>query len=853
MDRPRLTDRLHQSVAGPLTVISAPAGYGKSVLVHQWAARHSGVPTAHIELRPDDDARRVAGRLARGLGSLGGAVRHSFPRAAIVQGDGDLDERWLAHFVHELARVGEAILVLDGLDAPGPTALVDDLSTLVRHAPSNIRVIAVQRSRRPVLRHHGVRGEVVVLGQQDLAFTAEEARQLVRAVSGRELTEQELELLLERAGGWAVGLQLAAIALRIAADVRECIESFTGNERHVAAFLRSEVLARQPAELVRFLMQTSGLPWLNGSLCDAVTGGRGGEAMLRVLEHRGVLVHRSPSERDSLMLHPLLRDVVRRDARVAEPNRESTVLVRAAQWHLDRDEPQAAADRFIEAEEWRGLTSLVDRYGRRLFERGAVDLALRWLDAIPAGGAADDQRIGLRRAFLHTWLGQLHKANQVVHGLRSRRLSRGDCVVLDTIRATWVFLDAPPDIVLPAAESALQALDAVSAEEIPNVLGITSAASLRSMAEGSRGRALWQMGDVAGARRSLSALAGQRGVYPPWLTYVLSTLGLLEAWSGNHRIADHYTRRALSVAGTAGLLNHPATLEAWLAMAHVARERGHQHTAKRHLDHAFAVANRATAPVTVSIHTLEHALWHLADRHPDRGLAALDVNRVGGEHPPPPVVASRTRAAAVRMLLALGHTERAQALIDSSVRPVPPELVLPAVQTALARLDVHAARAYVEAAPIEGSEPRRQLECDLARAIIELEAGNRRVALDLGAGVVERAKSEAHVRLFLDAGRSSERLLRALLHAAPSGYVRHILRSTVPLPGQERSTAVAELSDRELEVVRYLPTLLPSTEIAARLFISLNTLKTHLRTIYRKLGVHDRRGAIERARQLGIA
>jgi DNA-binding CsgD family transcriptional regulator len=195
--------------------------------------------------------------------------------------------------------------------------------------------------------------------------------------------------------------------------------------------------------------------------------------------------------------------------------------------------------------------------------------------------------------------------------------------------------------------------------------------------------------------------------------------------------------------------------------------------------------------------------------------------------------------------------QRAQAIIDASVRPFASDLQIVAVQASIMRHDIAGARACLDRSASDAREPRARLERDLGLSMIDLEAGDRRAALVRGAAVVGRARDEGHVRLFLDAGRPTERLLRAL-HVAPGPYVQFLVR-TAESTLHEAGSGVAGLSERELEVVRYLPTSLSSGEIAARLYISLNTLKTHLRTIYRKLGVHGRREAVERARDLCIA
>ena len=491
-----------------------------------------------------------------------------------------------------------------------------------------------------------------------------------------------------------------------------------------------------------------------------------------------------------------------------------------------------------------------------MFQSGAVSTVLWWLDAVPGGRHPRRLELAVRRAYLLTMLGDTRLAEQVLRDFETHPLHPGEQMAINALRATWAFFDASPPAVIRAADAVLDAVDDVDPEEIPDVFGITSPASLRTMAAGSRARALWYVGDVAASRRAFAAVLQQGDVYPPWLVHVLSALALLEAWAGNLRVAHKHARHALTAATGSHLLHHPATMDARLAAAHVSRERGHLHRANVLLDEARTIATATRRPITLAIHTIERALWHLAAGRPDHGLAEIDRQRASGNPPPPPVIEHRQRAVEARLLLALGDIERAQSFLetDTPAGPWTADLAAAAMQASVMRRDLVTARAHLDRWPREKPEPRAaRLARDLWTAIVDAEAGDRRKSLKAASGLVAEAQAEGHVRLFLDGGRPAERLLRDLRHTAPTPYVRHVLRSTAPMSHAAGDDATAELSERELEVVRYLPTPLSSTEIAAQLYISLNTLKTHLRAIYRKLGVDGRQEAAQRAVDLGIA
>jgi LuxR family maltose regulon positive regulatory protein len=295
-------------------------------------------------------------------------------------------------------------------------------------------------------------------------------------------------------------------------------------------------------------------------------------------------------------------------------------------------------------------------------------------------------------------------------------------------------------------------------------------------------------------------------------------------------------------------------IDARLASACVCRERGELRRADEHLTEAYAIATRTRRPIALAIHALERALWYLAAGHPQRGIAVIDRVRLGGEPSPPPMIERRLRAVEVKLLLALGDAEGARSTLEAGIRASRLELPEASVHVAVAGHDLDSARIELDRWHLDdGADPRARLERELWATHIEYQTGNRRLALRRASALVSEAEVEGHVRLFLDAGPPAVRLLHALNRTASTPYLSRLVRCAGPGAPTRSSAASTGLSRRELEIVRYLPTPLSSAEIAAQLYISLNTLKTHLRTIYRKLGVEGRAQAIHRAEILGIA
>jgi LuxR family maltose regulon positive regulatory protein len=851
--RPRLVERLRQGSRQRLTLLTAPAGYGKTVLVNQWLERHEGWPVARLVLDPDDDPSGLARRFGAALRGLGARVRPVLPER-VRDGTAIFGARFLTGLSSELASLGDAVLVVDPVDTRADPAFIAALVTLIERAPPNLHVVATRRSGYPrSLDVFRSRHDVMWLDESDLAFTHDEARRLVRDVAGLELSDDRLESLMARTDGWPAALHLTALELRNGADADEVIAAVSGADPHVAALLSERVLGDQSARVRRFLVRTSVLDRLSGPLCDEVTGEPSSAMMLRLLAHLGVFTRPLDVGGDWFSYHRLFREFLRHELRLSDPAAESEMLGRAAAWHAGRGEPEQAARYLIEAGRWEELLRLVTRFGVSMFEKGAAVEVLEWLKAVPHGVDAAMHQLELSRAYLHSMLGETRRAAQVVHGLDRAGLSTGERAAVEALRASWVFFDATPDRAIRAADGALAALEGLGADDVPDVLGMTSPENLRTMAVGSHARAVWLAGDVAAGRRELTAVARQERAYPPWRTHALSALALLEAWAGNAGAAHRHAHHSLNVAARAGLLSHPATLDARLALASVARERGDVRRAWRLIRTVDSIAARTRRPLTDAILTVERALLHLTSGHPDRGLAEIERNRTNGAPPPQRLIDVRLREVELCLLVASGDAARARAVLDRVPRPLPAELRAVVVRIAVADHDLDGAQASLASWDPDGLEPRGRMERGLWEAIVEFEFGNRRPALQRAAAVAEAAWAQRRVRLFADAGRPAERLLRALLHAAPTPSVAELARAAIPARPDTEGGAVPELSDRELDVVRYLPTRLSNAEIAAQLYISLNTLKTHLRTIYRKLGVTRRDDAIRRAEELGLA
>jgi LuxR family maltose regulon positive regulatory protein len=434
--------------------------------------------------------------------------------------------------------------------------------------------------------------------------------------------------------------------------------------------------------------------------------------------------------------------------------------------------------------------------------------------------------------------------------------TRGEGVYIDTIRAAAIDSYTSPAMALALARRALELLDTVDADEVPEVLGLSRPSSLRTLATIALGRAQLYDGDHAGASATLSALAADTSaLYPVWAVHALGALALTHAWVGRLRDATAAARHALSIARESGLEDHQSGAEAYLAFAIVARERNDLEGADLFLHEGVVRAEQNRRLLPLAVHRIERALLLLALGNPRDGLTGLGSERSAGHLTLPRTLASRQRAVEARLHLALGELDAAVAALQHGGADSTDELGA-AARIAIAQRDLAAARKALEQWPDGDTDVRATLERDLLAAIVDDRDGAARSARAAVAQAAARALPDGHVRVFLDLGPSLLGSLRAAYRSDPGPYLRGLVAALEGAPDASRAQVAElpdQLTDRELAVMRFLPSRLSNAEIAEQLFISINTVKTHTRHIYQKLGVDGRRDAVERAERLGLA
>jgi LuxR family transcriptional regulator, maltose regulon positive regulatory protein len=859
IERGDLLAALDRASARKVTVISAPAGSGKTSLLGAWAGRAGQRHRlAVLQVRRDQqDAQQFWLALLGAVRHASGAASGAEPLAATPEFNG---RAMVDRVRSELAGAcGGFTLVIDDLhELHSPDALAQ-LTRLLTDLPPNAHAVLATRRDLP-LRLHQLRlaGELAEIRGDDLRFSEGETRELLDA-SGIALSEAGAALLHQRTEGWAAGLRLAVISLAGHPDPGRFVAEFSGSERTVAEYLVAEMLDRQPGEVQQLLLRTSLLDRVNGELADLLTGRPGSERILLGLEDANAFVVSLDPGRTWFRYHHLFADLLQLELRRRLPGQVPALHRRAAHWFLQQGQAAEAIRHTQEAGDWADAARLLADHSFGLTMDGQGQTVGALLAAFPAG--ADDPELALIRAGRNLAGGRLdeaaaHLAVAEAHAGttppdRRRRLQvavaslqlalaarRGHLAgVTEQARflASPVTGPSDEDIALGNDLRAVALMTLGTAEASRGLAGAE-----RHLEEGAvlarqtgrpylEVRCLVQLGFASRVRpfatvqrrcREAIALAERHGWGAEWfIAPALITLAATMVWTGEFDQAERWRQRtARAMQADTGadirLLVHIVSgmLQACRGRP---REALPEFSAAEHLGSQLADSHALASQVTGWLLATQARLGRSGEAR--ALLAALDGERAGS-----------------------GEIRNARAVI--CLADGDPAGALDAVADVLDGT-----------APVIGYVT--VVEAHLLAGLAHRELGDLRAAGQAAERALALAEPDRLVLPFAMTG--SAELLEALprhqtAHAALLTDILDVLHGAAPAARQQSSPPAEELSPGELKVLRYLPTNLSRPEIAGQLTVSPNTVSTHIRNIYAKLGVRDRSSAVQRARELQL-
>ena len=848
-----------------MTVLSAPAGSGKTVLLRSWIAE-AGLAerAAWVSVHGEDrDPQRFLLSLADALRDTVTGSKLVRPLTATPDLDGWAIVEWLLHDLHSLS--DPVWLVIDDLHELHSDRALRQLELLVMRAPVQLRFVFASRHDLQLGLHRlRLDGELTEIRAADLRFTLGESRDLLDA-AGVQLPDPALALLYERTEGWAAGLRLAALSLAGHPDPELFATGFSGSERTVSEYLLAEVLGRQPKQVRRLLVRTSVLERVNGELADLLTGSSGGGRILRELEQANAFVVALDAQRSWFHYHALFADLLQLELLDTTAQDELARLHgAAAAWFGEHGFPVEAVRHAQAAQDWHLAGRLLSDHWFGLALDGKAATADDLLCGFPHDVIAADPELTILLAARELNQGALADAERhlqfAAEGSESVAAGRRGHlqIALGVQRLTLARLRGDLPVALEEARRLLTPAGTQAAAQFG------PGEELRAVALLSLGATEWRTGRLEEAERHLEQareLAVRVG--RPYLEFASLVFGARAVTARSFALVTEFSMQAIQLAGRHGWTDDPLTGDAYLVLGASLVWRGRLEEAEPWIERAErAVRAEAEPAAALGLHYVR-AHFELAHGRAADALAAFQAaerqaERLVGPHP----LATQVRAALLQTLVRMGGAERVEqtlAELDDKER----ETGEMHAALAVLRLDQGDPRAAALALEpvLDGSAPVTR-RASLSEAFV-LEAAARDALGDSDAAA--RALEQA-----LDIAEPDGAVLPFLLHPVPGLLERHPRHRTVhasliaeimsllggasssAAPAEDKSSPREPLSESETRVLRYLPTDLSAREIADELFLSWYTVKTHMRHLYAKLGTHTRHETVQRARALGL-
>jgi LuxR family maltose regulon positive regulatory protein len=867
VSRPRLLDRLSEGAGQPLTVVTGPAGSGKTQLLAAWVRTRPPAERAvwiTLEKEDDDWAPAFWTYVVEGLRRAAVPLPTLDNELLVPVTDRAFPARLAADLASQPARV---VLVLDGVSHLTDPQWAMDLDFVLRHSADRLRLVLVGRWDPPLpLHRYRLAGRLSELRSADLAFTEPEAAEVL-ALHGVSLTLSALGSLLHHTEGWAAGLRLFAMALEGRTNAEHLVASITGDEANIAEYFAGEVLRSQPPDVRSFLLTTSILDTFTPELAQAVTGRADARRVLTCLERRNAFVQPVDEAGTVYRFHRLFAELLRAQLACDEAGQLPELHRRAAQWYVNEGRTVDAVRHAAAAGDWTAAATMAvaDYSVGRLVLHGRRDALGASFGDLPED--VDSAESAMVAAALALAGARPDRSRQLLARAQQLLADRGgDCEHASVLTAAALetlvahALHDYPQVLesAPVVESLMaQAPDRLAEHPELRVLVLAAKGSAQSWDD----RLDEAVATLTEAATLAAATAGCE--YPAM--DCRQELALVEAYRGHLDRALSLATQALDPTDRYPAAARPRPATADVALAWVAGERYDVESAWRHLKVADPKRSPPTGgPAGAGAAVVKARL--LQARGDMRGAlnvlseAEKQADTEEGARAYPRWLVREITLSRARILTAIGRVIEARTAIRRLGEPHTTDVAIVLAAASLADGDGERARRVVSAV----------METADVTSPVLVEAWLVMAAVEMNAGAAERARQalrqafrvaalESQRRAFHQAGPRLRQLLREdedlaklyrLLHG--SAAPRHGQRPKYDRDNQAEAVIVDTLSKREMEVLQQLAAMLPTEEIAASMYVSVNTIKTHVRSILRKLSASRRNEAVRRARSLGL-
>ena len=860
--RPHLIDHLDRGLRSGhiLTLVCAPAGFGKTTLVTEWlrGLKHS---IAWLSLdEGDNDPARFLTYLIAALRQIDAGIGET-TEALLQSPQPSTPEMVLTSLINDVTAVSTPfILALDDYQTINTPAIHQQLTFVLEHSPPQMHLVILSREDPPLpIARRRARGQVGEIRQDDLRFTAEETAEFLQKVMGLDMSPDEIAALERRTEGWPAGLQLAALSMRGQADVQGFVQAFAGSDRYILDYLFEEVLRRQSSDVQNFLLQTSVLNQLSARLCDAVTGRTDSQTLLEALEHANLFVVPLDPSRTWYRYHHLFADLLHHQLRAQKEFAEALLRQRASQWYEANGFIIEALQHSLAAQDWDRSALLIGMASAQVIQHGQITTLSRWLEVVPDEIVRQRHEFALAKGWALMITGQFEMAE--TYADLAVRLMPVDAppAYRGVVLSLRSYFPLARREVAATVELAMEALDLLKEGDPYMVRG----AALNNLAQ-----AQTMLGDISAAVQTLREMLSLSQGSQHALTQVsaLSHLAELLNLQGQRQQALACARQALDQCVDTRGRPLPLAIVPHIVLGLLHYEANELARAHQHVTEALEPGTHVSSPGWVLAGQMMLARLQQALGQAETAASTLREVRQTAMRFKLPHLDAQIAAVEAEIQLRQGNLAAAASWAETAglSSTDTPHHLRESEYVTYARLLLaqdKPAQAFtllekLEQSALAGGRNRSVIAIHILQALAHHALG-REAKAHAGLGAALRlAAPENYVRAFLDEDPRLLKLLPKVRQLAPD-FVDRVLQGDQdqagpPAPAPADQALAESLSERELEVLRLIAAGLSNHEIADKLIIGVGTVKSHVHSILGKLDARDRTQAVARARELKL-